>query len=85
MEIFELLQSTLAGVPQGSHLRPLLFPPFVYDIPSIFNCSNCLLFTDDLKLLKCTKPVLNAAQLQRDLENLSSLCSQNYLDLKSAE
>ena len=36
---------------------------------------------DDLKIVKCIKTDLDATHLQHDLKNLSSWCSQNYLDL----
>lgn len=39
----------LSGVPQGSHLGPLLFNVFVNDIVRVLT-ANCLMFADDLKI-----------------------------------
>jgi len=39
-----------SGVPQGSHLGPLLFTLFINDLPSIVAHSRVLMYDDDLKL-----------------------------------
>ena len=38
-------------ISHGSHLGPVLFIIFINDLPSVLKYSNCLQFTDDLKLL----------------------------------
>lgn len=70
-----------SGVPQGSHLGPLLFNLFVNDIPVLFKYSDCLMYADDLKLYKCISTVRDSIDLQRDLNSLHLWCQFNRLDL----
>ena len=70
-----------SGVPQGSHLGPLLFILFINEVVKCFNFSKRLLFADDLKLYKSIKNVRDASDLQRDLDALSSWCQRNRLYL----
>lgn len=69
-----------SGVPQGSHLGPLLFLLYVNDIPTIFK-SRSLLYADDLKLFRRIVSVADAQILQQDLLALSDWCSRNGLNL----
>lgn len=69
-----------SGVPQGSHLGPILFSIFVNDIGNDFN-SEYLLFADDLKVYRSITSVLDSHLLQQDVDNLSGWCTRNELDL----
>lgn len=54
-----------SGVPQGSHLGPLLFILFINDLPSIFDSSvNIFLFADDAKLFSVIKSPNDSLKLQ---------------------
>lgn len=46
-----------SGIPQGSHLGPVLFNMFVNDIPNIFQHSVPFLYADNLKLDKVIEKV----------------------------
>lgn len=69
-----------SGVPQGSHLGPLLFILFMDDVTRIFK-SMKLLYADDLKLCGKVKSMADAIHLQEDLDALSNWCKCNRLDL----
>ena len=70
-----------SGVPQGSHLGPLLFLIFVNDLPTIINFSKCLMFADDVKIFMSIKSVADSLNFQKDIEKLKDWCSTNSLSL----
>lgn len=71
----------LSGVPQGSHLGPLLFTVFVNDILSCFLNSYFLMFADDLKFYMRIQSRDDCFRLQSDLERLAHWCDLNGMDL----
>ena len=73
--------SNYSGVPQGSHLGPLLFILFVNDLPSFVLDSQCLSFADDFKIYRAINSFSDCLQLQNDLTSLSKWCLLNDLDL----
>lgn len=75
--------SVTSGVPQGSHLGPLLFILFMDDVTEVFQSSTCLLYADDLKIFKKIKNVLDASALQRDLNRFLQWCDVNQLYLNT--
>lgn len=68
-----------SGVPQGSHLAPLLFLLFINDLK--FLNSRKLLFADDLKLFRQINSLNDSVLLQNDLNVLSDWCTINKLPL----
>jgi hypothetical protein len=70
-----------SGVPQGSHLGPLLFNIFINKILMIFQSSEILLYADDMKIFRVIKSSTDCALLQDDLNRLCDYCKNNHLHL----
>ena len=70
-----------SGVPQGSHLGPILFNIFINDITTCFKHSNFYLFADDVKIMKPVATKLDSALLQADLDRMADWCRLNRMSL----
>lgn len=70
-----------SGVPQGSHLGPLLFTLFINDLPSIIIHSKVLMYADDVKIFKTVRDSNHQLVLQSDLDKFSQWCAINLMDL----
>ncbi|XP_075167903.1 uncharacterized protein LOC142240069 [Haematobia irritans] len=77
--------SVTSGVPQGSHLGPVLFCLFINDLPSIIKYSNILMFADDVKLFRSFNDPVDQYYLQIDLDNFSNWCELNLMELNTSK
>lgn len=68
-----------SGVPQGSHLGPILFNLFVNDLPSVIHNSSILMYADDVKLFRSLKSSEECSLLQDDLNRLVIWCESNHM------
>ena len=55
-----------SGVPQGSHLGPVLFILFINDLPTILKHSECKIFADDVKIYRSVESLNDSKFLQSD-------------------
>jgi hypothetical protein len=69
-----------SGVPQGSHLGPLLFVVFINDLTDCLTCP-ALLYADDLKIFTNIENSSQTAAIQNDLEMVSQWCRSNDMKL----
>ena len=70
-----------SGVPQGSHLGPVLFTLFINDLPSVIQHSKILLYADDVKIFLSFQNNLQHFLLQSDINNFSVWCNINLMEL----
>ena len=76
-------RSILSGVPQGSHLGPLLFDFYINDVHRQFTYSKFLVYADDIKIYNRIICPRDASLLQSDLDNVANWCSENELPIYS--
>lgn len=88
VKIRNSLSSTInvvSGVPQGSHLSPLLFLIFMNDIGNIFLYSRFLKFADDLKIYLPIYSIEDSLKLQSDLSRFHTWCEHNGLHITASK
>ena len=79
--IFSDLIMVTSGIPQGSHLGPVLFNIFINDL--ILNIKYCkyLLYADDMKIFGIVNKGSYAALIQNDLNYINSWCKVNLMKM----
>ena len=70
----------ISGVPQGSHLGPVLYNIFINDIGNNI-VSDHLLHADDLKIFRPIACMTDILTLQQGVHTLGNWCRVNKLDL----
>lgn len=72
-----------SGVPQGSHLGPLLYNAYLFDIYTCFKNSSHLLYADDKKIFLKIKHDSDCVNLQEDLNRLTSYYANNRITVNT--
>lgn len=73
--------SPSSGVPQGTHLGPILFVLFTIDIPSSLSFAKILSYADDTKLFARISSLADCHSFQSDIDAFHSWCSSNGLHI----
>lgn len=73
----------LSGVPQGSHLGPLLFNIFINNVFSIITPGRALLFADDAKIFYSISSIGDCVILQNVLDKFANWCNIFGLSLNT--
>lgn len=84
VKLFNFVSSPLfvtSGVPQGSHIGPLLFILFINDLVQSLTFCKCLIYADDVKLFYRVNCLVDMSRFQRDLNSFSRWCLHNRLTL----
>lgn len=66
-----------SGVPEGSHLGPLLFILYFDDVFGIFKRAECTLFADDLEIVHVINRAADTIDLQDNIDAFSVVCKKN--------
>lgn len=70
-----------SGVPQGSHLGPLFYNIYLYDIYAALSYSKFLMYADDTKIFLRISSRDDSLRLQHDLNQLCTYYRQNRISV----
>lgn len=70
-----------SGVPQGSHLGPILFLVFINDLVNIFTNCQFLFYADDLKIFRIITNDHDCSLLQLEVNKILEWCLLNRMEL----
>lgn len=70
-----------SGVPQGSHLGPILFILYINDMQSVIKYSECKIYADDVKIYRSIDSPYDSHLLQKDLDAFYNWCLINHMFL----
>ncbi|XP_055381340.1 uncharacterized protein LOC129611940 [Condylostylus longicornis] len=70
-----------SGVPQGSHLGPLLFIISINDVTRVLKHSDLSIYADDMKIYRRIDSATDTLLVQRDLDSFANWCNFNNLSL----
>ena len=74
-----------SGVPQGSHLGPLLFLLYINDITTYVHHSDILIYADDTKIFREINTLDDCALLQEDIDRVSQYCKHNCIFINASK
>lgn len=74
-----------SGVPQGSHLGPLLFIIYINNIGKCFQNCRFLLYADDLKIFRKVENLQDCINIQMELDKLTMFAGENNLFLNHSK
>ncbi|XP_075167479.1 uncharacterized protein LOC142239572 [Haematobia irritans] len=79
--VFSNQFDVISGVPQGSHLGPVLFTIFINDLPFVIKNAHVLMYADDVKIFYSFNDPIDQTLLQSDLDNFLGWCDINLMKL----
>ena len=74
-----------SGVPQGSHLGPILFNIFINNLVTSTHFARCLIYADDVKLYSSIASDSDAMKLRDDLNALTIWSIENGLPINPSK
>lgn len=77
--------SPTSGVPQGTHLGPILFILFTLDLPLCLRFCVALSFADDTKIFRQVSSLADTTLIQLDINSFVDWCASNGLHINTTK